>query len=157
MRRSGAGMIAALLLACVFGVTLLGALSTGASVYRRVERRVTESGDRRVGLTYIAAKLHGGDQWNGVAAADFEGVPAVRLTEEIDGFIYETWLYVYDGWLRELFCEADSGLLPEDGEIIVEARSLSVEEADGLLTLTYVDASGMEETARVYVRSGGTV
>lgn len=158
MKRSGGGsMIAVLLLTCVFGVTLLMVLSTGAAVYRGVQSRVEESGNRRVGLTYITAKIHGGDQKDGVSAASFEGVDAVRLTEEIDGWPYETWLYVYDGWLRELFCEPDSGLLPEDGETITEARSLTVQEEDGLLTLTYVDESGMEETAQVCVRSGGTV
>ena len=157
MRRAGGGMIAALLLVCVFGVTLLMTLSSGASVYRRVERRVEASGNRRVGLTNITAKIHGGDRARGVSAAELEGVPAVRLTEEIDGFVYETWLYVYDGWLRELFCEPDSGLLPEDGESITEAQSLAVTEWDGLLTLTYVDGAGMEETALVFVRSGGGV
>ena len=150
-------MIAALLLTCVFGVTLLMVLSTGAAVYRGVQSRVEESGNRRVGLTYITAKIHGGDRKNGVSSASFEGVDAVRLTEEIDGISYETWLYVYDGWLRELFCEPDSGLLPEDGETITEAEALTVREEGGLLTLTYVDGAGTEETARVWVRSGGTV
>ncbi len=150
-------MIAALLLTCVFGVTLLMVLSTGAAVYRGVQSRVEESGNRRVGLTYITAKIHGGDRKNGVSAASFEGVDAVRLTEEIDGISYETWLYVYDGWLRELFCEPSSGLLPEDGETITEAEALTVREESGLLTLTYVDGAGTEETARVWVRSGGTV
>jgi hypothetical protein len=158
MKRSGGGgMIAVLLLVCVFAVTLLLVLSTGATVYRQVESRVEESGDRRVGLTYITAKIHSGDQQNGVSAAAFDGVDAVCLTEEIDGTDYETWLYVYNGWLRELFCARDSGLEPRDGETITEAQSLTVQEEDGLLTLTYVDGTGAEETAQVFLRSGGTV
>lgn len=150
-------MIAALLLTCVFGVTLLLTLATGAAVYRNVQGRVEANGNRRVGLTYLSARIHGGDRKNGVFAADFDGVDAVRLVEEIDGCTYETWLYVYDGWLRELFCEPGAGLLPEDGETIAEARSLTVREEEGRFTLTYVDGSGTEETACVWVRSGGTV
>ena len=39
-RSSGAGTMAALMLTCVFGATLLLSLATGASVYRRVADRL---------------------------------------------------------------------------------------------------------------------
>ena len=61
-RQGGAGTIAALLLCCVFGVPALLALTAGAGIYRQVAQRVEQSGERRVGLTYLAAKVRSFDQ-----------------------------------------------------------------------------------------------
>ena len=61
-RSSGAGTMAALMLTCVFGATLLLSLATGASVYRRVADRVEQSAAQRLGLTYITAKIHSYDE-----------------------------------------------------------------------------------------------
>ena len=89
-----------------------------------------------------------------VHAGTFGGADAVYLLEDIDGTIYETILYVYDGHLRELLCEQGWELLPGDGEVISEARELTVEEpAAGLLRLSFTDGSGVEETADIYIRS----
>lgn len=150
-------MIAVLTLICVFAVTMLLTLSTGAAVYRKVQARVEESSAGRVGISYLSAKLHGGDSAGQAAAGTFGGVDAVYLYQELGGESYETILYVYDGWLRELFCERDGGLSPEDGETIAQAQSLTVTEENGLLSLTYVDGDGRTWETQVYLRSGGTL
>lgn len=153
-RRTGAGAIASLILTCVFGATLLLSLTTGAGVYRRVTERTERGGSTRVGLTYLTAKLHGADRAGAVYAGTFGGADAVYLLQDMDGIVYETILYVYDGQLRELLCEQGWELEPEDGESIAEAQSLTVTEAaDGLLRLTYTDGGGTTETADVYLRS----
>ena len=153
-RQTGAGAIASLILACVFGATLLLSIATGAGVYRRVEARVEQGIAQRVGLTYIAAKIHGFDSSGAVRAGTFGGVDALYLTEELDGSSYDTILYVYDGHLRELLCESGSEMAPEDGEIITDAQNLSVSASDGLLHLTYLDMYGRSETTDIFLRSG---
>ena len=153
--------MAALMLTCVFGATLLLSLATGASVYRRVADRVEQSAAQRVGLSYITAKIHSYDEAGAVGAGQIvSGQPgggeaeAVILFQYIDGTDYQTFLYVYDGWLRELFCEAAWPMGPEAGLPITEAQSLEVAEpAEGLLRLTYTGADGTVDTADIYLRS----
>ncbi|MBQ9648169.1 MAG: DUF4860 domain-containing protein [Oscillospiraceae bacterium] len=153
-RQTGAGAIASLILACVFGATLLLSLAAGAAVYRNVAARTEQGASTRVGLTYLTAKIHGGDRADAVHAGTFCGVDAVYLLQDMDGLTYETILYVYDGRLRELLCEQGWELEPADGEIITEAQSLTVTElADGLLRLVYTDGGGTTETADIFVRS----
>lgn len=154
-RSTGTGTIAALTLACVFGVTLLLSLATGAGVYQRVADRVEQSAQQRVGLTYITAKLHAYDTAGGIRAGTFGDVDAVFLSEDLDGVAYETALYVHDGWMKELLYEKGWKMSPEDGMAITEAQSLTVEEQDGLLTLQYVGPDGRAETAKLMIRSGG--
>lgn len=162
-RQTGAGTIAALALTCVFGATLLLSLATGAGVYRRVADRVERSAGDRVGLTYITAKIHSFDETgmvsSGTLASDQPGggeARAVCLCQEIDGTVYQTALYVYDGYLRELMCEKEWPLGPEAGLPITEAQALLIEEPEpGLLCLVYTGADGTTSTADVYLRSGG--
>ena len=155
-KQSSAGALASLLLTCVFGATLLTSLVTGAGVYRRVEDRVEESAETRVSLSYITAKLHSCDQAGMVEAGGFGGGGAVFLYEEIDGLVYETILYVYDGSLREMLCEKGWELPPEFGEAVSPARALNVTEPQrGLLRLELTEPGGQVRSADVYVRSVG--
>lgn len=155
-RQGGAGTIAALLLCCVFGVAALLSLTAGAGIYRQVAQRTEDAGERRVGLTYLAAKVRGFDEAGKVLAGAFGDGDAVYLLQDIDGLTYETILYVHDGWLKELLCERGWELEPEDGQAITPARGLEAAlTEEGLLRLAYTGGDGRTETAALYVRSGG--
>lgn len=155
-RQSSAGTLAALMLTCVFGATLLLSLTAGAGVYRRVEERVDESSRARVSLSYIAAKIHSCDQAGMVETGSFGEGGAVFLYEEVDGFSYETILYVYNGNLMEMLCEKGWEMSPEYGEAVSPALALEVAEPrEGLLRLTLTEADGQTRTADVYIRSEG--
>ena len=155
-RQSSAGTLAALMLTCVFGATLLLSLAAGAGVYRRVEDRVEESSRSRVSLSYMTAKIHACDQAGMVEAGSFGDGGAVFLYEEIDGSVYETILYVHDGALMEMLCEKGWEMPPEFGEVVSPARALNVMELqEGLLWLSLTEADGQVRSAAVYVRSVG--
>ncbi len=154
-RRGGAGTAVSLIVACVFGAALLLSLTAGAGVYRQVQNRADSSAAQRLGLPYITAKIHSCDASGAVRAGIFGGEDAVFLEEDLDGAACETIIYVYDGWLMELFCEKDSGLSPRDGQQIIEARDLTVSQEGRLLRLTYTDEAGRSETTDVFLRSGG--
>ena len=155
-RQSGAGTLASLMLSCVFGATLLISLATGAGVYRRVENRVEDNSRLRVGLSYIATRIHACDQAQMVEAGSFGEGGAVFLLEEVDGAVYETILYVYDGCLMEMLCEKGGEMPPQFGETISPAKSLTVTEPrNGLLHLALTEPDGQVYSAGVYVRSVG--
>ena len=155
-KQSSAGTLAALMLTCVFGATLLLSLATGAGVYRRVADRVEESAQARVSLSYITAKLHAADMAGMVEAGAFGDSGAIFLYQEIDEFTYETILYIYDGNLMEMLCEKGWEMDPEFGEAVSPARALEVTQPQkGLLRLALTETDGHVQTADVYVRSVG--
>jgi len=155
-KQSSAGTLAALMLTCVFGATLLLSLATGAGVYRRVAERVEESSEARISLSYITAKLHAADSADMVEAGTFGESGAVYLYQDFDGLTYETILYVYDGYLMEMLCEKGWEMDPEFGEAVSPAQALEVSEPQkGLLRLTLTESGGRVQTADVYVRSVG--
>ena len=152
-RTGGSGMIAALILACLFAVTMLLTLVMGARVYRSVQARVEDSAQGRVGLSYITAKVHGNDRAGAISVRDFGGVDAVVLEQDYDGARYVTALYVYDGQMMELFCSDLGAFTPAEGTPIAPAQGLQAEQSDGMLTLTYVDAGGAARSAYIQMRS----
>ena len=155
-KQSSAGVLAALMLTCVFGATLLLSLASGAGVYRRVESRVEESSQLRVSLNYITARIHAYDRAGAVETGSFGDGGAVFLYDEIDDSIYETILYVYDGNLKEMLCEKGWEMDPEFGETVSPAEALTVTELQaGLLHLALTEPDGQVRTADVYVRSVG--
>ena len=89
----------------------------------------------------------------GISVETFEGVDALVLLEEIDGIEYETRVYCYDGYLRELFAEAGGEFLPGDGEQILKAQALSVQRDGQTLKAELTDPNGEVQELTLYLRS----
>ncbi|MEG1658167.1 MAG: DUF4860 domain-containing protein [Oscillibacter sp.] len=140
-----------LLLTAVFAACLLLVLLTGAGGYRRLTERDRAADARRTALQYVATKVRQGDTAGGVTLREFGGLPALCLTDTVDGAVYETYLYEYDGYLRELFAAADAGLSPADGEKVLESHGLTLALSDGLLQIETA-----ETALTLSLRSGGT-
>ena len=81
-----------------------------------------------------------------------ESVCAIALTEEIDGNPYVTWIYQYDGQLRELFTDRGRPFRPQDGTEVCGARSLHPTVKDGLLIAFINDEAGNLCTVKVALR-----
>jgi hypothetical protein len=150
-----------LLLFSIFAVCILLVLLTGAGSYRRLMERDTESYDQRIAVQYVAAKIRGTDAEDCVFTGDFDGTAVsggntLHLLENIDGVLYDTRVYYYDGYIRELFAAADASFLPADGNPVLAARNLTF-DYDGehhLLTVAATDQAGSITTLVLALRSG---
>jgi len=133
--RSGLSGIFPMLLLAVLAACVLTVLLAGADLYRGLAERDSEAYPVRTAGQYIAVKVRQapGD----VAVGDFDGCPALILTEEADGAVYHTRIYCHDGWLRELYAAADAGMTPADGEKLLELDSLTFSEENGLLRAVF--------------------
>jgi hypothetical protein len=150
-----------LLLFCVFAACVLLVLLTGAGSYQRLTARDEESYDRRVCVQYIAARVRHADQAQSVYVGDFDGNRSdsgdtLHLLEEIDGEQYDTRIYCYDGYVRELFASSDGDFAPEDGDTVLPAQSLSFscDPSTELLTVHTANAAGQESSLSLALRSG---
>ena len=142
----------ALLLFGVFAVCVLAVLLTGADAYRRLTQRDQAAYERRACTQYIATKVRQSDAADNLSVANVQGVPALILDKDEE---YVTYIYCYDGWLRELYSWSEQPMSPEDGRELVQAEALDLSLADGLLTVRVTDAQGGEETLLLSLRSEG--
>lgn len=125
--------VLALLCLTVFALCVLLVLLSGASVYRKLADSGEEAYTRRTALQYLTTRVR---QAETVQTGTLEGCEALILEETVDGETYTTWVYCYEGWLRELYAVPGADLPPKAGEAIVEAEDFCVKQVESLLTVT---------------------
>ena len=143
----------ALILFGVFSVCILLLLLTGADVYKSLTTRDNDVYSYRTASQYISTKVRQNDIRGMISVEDFGGEDALVLCEDIEGYIYETKLYCYDGYLMELFCEEGSELNPEDGEKILEVTSAQFSMEGSMVIADITMPDGTEENIKLYIRS----
>lgn len=159
----------ALMLFAVFAVCVLLVLLTGADVYKNLVERDEKSFDGRTAVSYLTTKVRQADRLGAVevsvlggAAEENSGqengkIEALKLSEEIEGETYITWIYCYDGYLRELFAAEDTILPPDAGEKVLKAEALSVQWRDGCLSVAVTAVDGTSQSLILGLRSGKEV
>lgn len=145
----------ALVLFGVFAVCVLSVLLTGTDVYNKLVARDRDAYNRRTCAQYVAMKVRQAGTGTSVTLTDFDGVEALTLSEDIDGSIYQTRVYCYDGWLMELFAESGLEFHPENGNKVIEAQALDMDIEDGLLSIRVTDRAGEQTELELYLRGSG--
>lgn len=147
--------LAALLVFGIFAVCVLLVLLQGANTYQKIHARGQESFAERTSMQFLAAKIRQAD--GPVMLTSFGDGEALLFNEEVNGENYTTWIYTYDGWLREYFGPAGDEPMPELGEPVLEAGALSMNLEDDLLRILLEDEHGESHELQLYLRSGGEV
>ncbi len=133
----------------VFALSVLMVLMMGAQSYQGVVTSMKESYEERTCLQYIATKINHYSGENAVTVTEFGDGSALALTETIGGNNYITYIYLYNGYAMELFCEEGINLSPSAGFTIMELEGLTVEEATP--NLIYLTCTGSGGTADLFV------
>ena len=150
--------VVGLLLFCLFTVSMLMVLISGANAYKNISAELDTQYGKRTCLSYIVTKVRHYDSVNeaglsNVYISDFEGVNALSLAEEIDGMLFVTFIYCYEGYLYELFAAHDSGLYPEDGLQVMPVDLLSFEMVMPSLLKIDCVSGGLAGEQLVYLQS----
>ena len=121
----------------IFTISVLLVLMFSASVYRNVSDSVRDNYNERTALSYIWTKVRSFDQAGAVFVGDFNGQSALFIYEWLGGSMFQTVIYSYDGWLRELFISAGVEFRPADGVPLLELYELEFLLLDsGVISVT---------------------
>ena len=139
----------------VFAVSALTLVTIGADVYQHTVEDMSINYESRTAVSYIMEKVRQNDTAGSVSITTLEEVPALCLRSELDADTYCTYLYLYDGHLKELFMKDGSSLggrvLPA-GTDIMELRDFSLEYAAKDLIQVFVQtASGETHTFYIHI------
>lgn len=130
----------------VFGVFMLSALFVvlfGAKIYKRTAHDMSVNFNSRTALAYVTEKMHQHDRRGGVEVTIDDGKPVLKLTQFINSDEYCTYLYEYDGYLKELTAKGDVGLVKNAGKNIIKLTSFTAsKETDSLYRFNIVDDEG---------------
>lgn len=139
-----------LALVAVFFLLAMGITILGSGVYRSTVSSSEENYIRRTALSYLVNQIRRGDELGGVAVGSFGGGDAVVLIEA--GYV--TYLYCWDGQLRELYMEENAGLTAQDGLPVLPVSSLSVTPEDGCILITVTGENGASCSVKITPHCG---
>ncbi len=141
-----------ILLFAVFAIAVLSALSLGASVYAKASERAEHQFNYRSATQFISTKIEQAESPDKIFTGNFFGLPSILITSDYGGVVYNTRLYVSDGFLCELFYPDGIEMRPADGERILPLHSLKV-SAEGELLWVVLDFDG-EKSETLYFNLG---
>lgn len=121
-----------LLIFCIFTLILAG---MGASVYQNSASHLDENYTSRTAVSYVSEKIRQHDIFDSITLTELENIPALCLSQTIEDEPFVTYIYYFDGALRELFIRQSTLPQAASGTSIVELTSFTMEEcsSDGTL------------------------
>ncbi len=147
----------ALLLFAIYAVCILLVLLTGANLYKKLTLKNQNSYAQRTAIQYFTTRVRQNDKADAIDVCQFGEADALILKEQIQGKEYETLIYCYDGYLREIFSSSVKTFSPKDGNIIIEMKSLILEKENGTIYAEITDQEGTVQRVELLLRSGKEV
>ena len=138
----------------IFGMFTLFFSGMGASVYRSSAAHLEENYTSRTAVAYVSEKIRQHDSSGSISLTELEGIPSLCLSEQISGEEFFTYIYYYDGALRELFIRSSTVPQAKSGSSIVELASFSIEEhssSPDLYEITACSKNGLPLSSLVHV------
>jgi len=105
-------------------------LMLSANTYENITTMSREGYANRSVLSYIWTKVKNSDNAGQIHIGEFHGLSALYIEEDIEQTRYQTVVYQYNGWVFELFSEAELEFQPEDGAQIIRLDDLRFEKTD---------------------------
>lgn len=138
----------------VFALCALTVLLLAARIYQSTTEHSSLNYTSRTGLSYISEKIHQNDVNGSVSINELNGTPALVMEQTYDDAVYYTYIYTYDGELKELFVKNNTPVELSAGKTILEVKTFSMEEAgENLLRFRCVDKSSQESSIIVSINS----
>ncbi|MBQ1458582.1 DUF4860 domain-containing protein [Butyrivibrio fibrisolvens] len=133
--------IISLLFGFVFCAVLIIAL--GASIYERGVSSSNSNFGKRTASTYIVQKVRQSDDNGAISVGDIGDIPALTITRTIGGSSYTTYMYVYNGYLMEVFARTDIDISPQSGQRIIKMNAMDIKiSSSNLITVEITDMEG---------------
>ena len=120
-----------MLLFFLFALTAFILVLIGVKQYKSTANAMNYNYEVRTATSYLREKVRQNDS------------DAAISVETINDIVYNTFIYYYDGSLRELYVQDGSSYSLDSGQRIVEIGGLDMTETtDKMITVTITDTSG---------------
>lgn len=141
---------------CLFALSAIFLISIGADIYGKTVTNMEDNFNTRTALAYVTEKVRQSDKDGQISVGQIEDLPALVITESSTGSSYQTYLYAYEGHLKELMCKSDLILGPEAGQDILSVSDFTLAPVnDDLLKCTISLSSKESYVLYISIHAGG--
>lgn len=129
----------------IFCATAFLVVLIGARQYQITADNMNYNYEVRTTSSYLQEKLRQSDVGEEVSVCTLaEDVSALALYEKIDGVRYCTYIYYYDGFLRELYVTEESKFDLSAGQALLEINGFTPEiKSKTLVKMTFTGTDGI--------------
>ncbi len=130
----------------VFAASALMLVTIGANVYKSTVSNMNQNFAERTAYSYVMEKIRQNDGYDSISVDEIAGIPALTFTQTYGEETFCTYLYLYEGQLKELFVRKDSfsgTSFLSAGQDIMPMTAFTLEETeDGLIQLMLDTGNG---------------
>lgn len=138
----------------VFTISALTIILMASRIYQTTVQDSQRNFSSDTVLSYVMEKMHQNDRKDGISIDQLDGCCALVFEQEISGTSYLTYLYAWDGQLRELYVKEGTTFSLASGKSILPIQTFTVEETDDqVLTFSCTDLSGFTSSMNYTIRS----
>ena len=138
----------------VFAVSAFSVLILAADIYASTSGRLSANEENRTALSYISEKVRQNDFNGAIGTVTIDDTDCLTLSAVYNGTPCTTYIYVYDGVLKELFINDGIDVSLKNGRDIIPISSLTIEQLeDHIYLFTAVDSAGAEDSVIAAERS----
>ncbi len=138
----------------LFAVSALAVLLFATRAYQSIVRNSAHNDASRTTLSYVSEKIHRSDNRGEISLGTVEGRDVLLLRQEHGEDRYDTYIYVYDQELKELFVKEGTSVSLSSGRTVMEVERFDMESlGHGLLRFTCTDTAGQTASILVALRS----
>ncbi len=140
----------------VFAATAFLAVLIGAKQYQKTADNMNYNYEVRTAASYITEKIRQSDSSGSISITTLSDVNALAVSTTENDKNYTTYIYYYDGWLRELFVSESAVFSLDAGQKIVEISGFFASYADNsLLEITFTGTDGTDYPVYLAIHSDG--
>ncbi len=138
---------------CLYLVCTLTLCIIGINVYQKTINDSESNYNVRTSVLYITEKSRQNLSEQSIRIDEVNGSSALVLSQTIEGSVYDTWMYVEDGYLCEVLMPQGSEVIADIGQKIMpmDTLELSIDE-NSVLTIGVKDSKGESYYSNIYFR-----
>ncbi|MDD3221718.1 MAG: DUF4860 domain-containing protein [Clostridia bacterium] len=143
-----------LALFCVFSASAFLAVVIGANVYQKTMDSMETNYTSRTATAYITEKIRHNDITGSMSLVDIDNTFCLSLVSVYGDTSYTTYIYNYQGSLKELFIKSSDTPNLASGETIMSVSDFSMEKVNNsLYRITVSDVNSDEHSVYISIRS----
>lgn len=141
---------------CLFTLSAIFLISIGADIYGKTVTNMENNFETRTALAYVTEKVHQSDRKDRISIGTLGDCEALVITSHAANSEYHTYLYEYEGQLKELMVRQGIILGPEAGQNILEVSDFHIRLVNDKLIGCTIEINA-DESYDLYIslHSGG--
>lgn len=140
----------------IFALSAIFLITIGANIYGKTMTNMENNFDTRTALAYITEKVRQSDLENQISVGELDGCPALIISSGTEDNQYKTYLYEYQGSLKELMMKQDIQLSPSAGQDILAVSDFELSPVnDRLINCRITINDGQSYDLFISVHAGG--